>query len=276
MGIYDRDHRQNDPWKKNESKKFKLKFNEAKGEMELDDSVSYSTNKNYDKYASANKKQDIYDSGIRRKTVENDMKNDIKKYNEAARAKRKIKPEKSQSPSSFSFIPWIITLVIIVFVAKIINKPYSSSDTSSVTKQTKSATPTIITPVTPPTSTLFTSYNNASATCPLTLIVNNRNYYVKLCDTMRGDKTVAKFFIRAKDELTVKVPAGNYKIKFGSGNEWHGEQELFGLYGEYGELKELNFNFDGYSSHGHTISFYKTVTGNLRTDGVTRNYIAKD
>lgn len=283
MGIYDRDHRQNDPWKKNESKKFKLKFNEAKGEMELDDSVSYSTNKDYDKYTSANKKRDIYDSDIRRKKIETNAR----EYNEAARTRRKIiEVENSlkKKKSSFSFVPWIMAIIAILIVSKIINNPYSADNISSGTlPATANITPQSALPIaidgrlqTPLTSTLSASYDSASATCPLTLIANNKNYYVKLCDTMRGDKTVAKFFIRAKDELTVKIPAGSYKIKFGSGDEWYGEQELFGKYSQYGEFRELNFSFDGYSSQGHTISFYKTVAGNLKTNITTRNYIVKD
>lgn len=281
MGIYDRDHRQNDPWKKNEPSELKLKFNEAKGEVELDNDTNASTT------VSKNKKHGIYDSSIHRKKTETN----VREYNETARTRRKIMDAENllkKKKFSFSFAPWIIAIVAILIVSKIINKPYSADNVSNSALSTATSITPQIQPVstlpiatsgrlqTPLTSTLSASYDSASATCPLTLIANNKNYYVKLCDTMRGDKTVAKFFIRAKDELIVKIPAGSYKIKFGSGDEWYGEQELFGQYSQYGEFRKLNFSFDGYSSQGHTISFYKTVVGNLKTNITTRNYIAKD
>ncbi|MCK9373427.1 MAG: hypothetical protein M0P91_09525 [Sulfuricurvum sp.] len=93
---------------------------------------------------------------------------------------------------------------------------------------------------------------------------------------MRGDKTIAKFFIRAGEELSAKVPPGEYKIKFGSGDEWYGEEELFGALSQYGESENLSFTDSGYSSLGHTVSFYKRADGNLHTNDIGRDSVVEN
>lgn len=130
--------------------------------------------------------------------------------------------------------------------------------------------------VRPETSILAIGYDSDSATCPLTFIADNKNYYVKLCDARNDNKTVAKFFVNAGDTLKTKIPAGRYMIKFGGGNEWYGEEELFGAFNEYGQSKVLNFIFYGITSTGHTIFFQKMVDGNFKTDDVSRDTIRKD
>lgn len=130
--------------------------------------------------------------------------------------------------------------------------------------------------VKPATSILATAYNSDSTTCPLTLIADNKNYYVKLCDVLNGNKTVAKFFVNAGDTFKTKIPSGQYMIKFGGGDEWYGEEELFGAFNEYGQSKVLDFTFDGITSTGHTIFFQKMVDGNFKTDDVSRDTIRKD
>ncbi|MDD2356709.1 MAG: hypothetical protein PHX13_02210 [Thiovulaceae bacterium] len=260
MGIADRDYNKNN---------FKLKFNESKGEIELDNKVDSKT--------SLNRKSDTHNIGLHK-----NIDDGIKQYNEASRTRRKIRATEDilKPHKKFSFLPWITALVVILVIANIISK--SSADNTNTNSSTAPvATSNTPTPIKvniriPLTSILSTFYDSSSANCPLTLIANDKNYYIKLIDTMRGDKTVAKFFIRAKEELTLKIPAGNYKIKYGSGGEWYGEKELFGINSQYGESEVLSFSFDGYSFLGHTISFYDTVAGNLKKSNVTRNYVAQD
>ncbi len=61
---------------------------------------------------------------------------------------------------------------------------------------------------------------------------NGRNTYVQLRDAdtgvIRGDA-----WIQAGKSVTVKVPEGNYIIQYASGSAWYGQEELFGLSGDY-------------------------------------------
>lgn len=53
-----------------------------------------------------------------------------------------------------------------------------------------------------------------------------RMYFV-LCSRASG-KTVTSFYIHAGNEISVRVPAGEYDIYYASGEKWIGEAELFG------------------------------------------------
>lgn len=65
-------------------------------------------------------------------------------------------------------------------------------------------------------------------------------------------------------------------IKFGRGDDWYGEEELFGAFSQYGQSETLDFTFDGMTSTGHTIVFQKMVNGNFHTDDVGRDTILQD
>jgi hypothetical protein len=280
MGIYDRDHRQNDPWKKNNDwLKEKFNFNEAKGEVELNDEEILNPSKKNLHNPKIISNRTYYKSNNREVTE------DIHNFNQASDARRKLKEfkqtwklEKPNNKSLAWFIPWIVGLLIILAVAKEFHKHNRTNPITPVSAQ--NIEQPIFKPskalAIPLTSILSTTYDQASATCPFNLIADNKNYYVKVCDTMRGNKTIAKFFIRAGEKLTTKVPSGNYKIKYGSGDEWYGEKELFGQFSQYGESESLNFTFDGYSSQGNTISFYQRVNGNFHTNNIGRDTVTQD
>lgn len=212
--------------KKKNNSDLKFKFNESKGEVELDNNAT--------------------------------LKTYSRKYNTHSNSIQKNK-------KSFSFLPWIIAIVIIIVVFdKIENSNLNS------TAQTVLNTEMHL----PLTSIMSITFDNLNANCPLTLTANDKNYYIKLCDTKRENKTIAKFFIRAKEELTIKIPEGSYKIKYASGDKWYGEQKLFNNDGAYGESNVLNFHSDRYASNGHKISFYNTI--NSKTNDITLSYILRD
>lgn len=286
MGIYDRDHRQNDPWKKNAANN-QFTFNESKGDIEIDQNTQEKP---------LNKAKIISNRTYYKNSNGDEISEEVRAFNESSKHRRKEtafdkqqkikleefkriwKLEKPKSKSLVWFIPWVVGLLIILAIAKEFHKHNRINPITPVSAQ--NIEQPIFTPSKalsiPPTSILSTSYDQASATCPFTLIADNKNYYIKVCDTMRGNKTIAKFFIRAGEELTTKVPAGNYKIKFGSGDEWYGEEELFGQFSQYGESESLNFSYDGYASQGHTISFYQQANGNFHTNDIGRDTVTQD
>lgn len=187
-----------------------------------------------------------------------------------------------QEKKSFNFVPWLLAIVVIFIISKVIHKNSSNEQSlqaSSPIEQSSNIIEPIVTPATLPTpltSVLSTNYDESKSSCPFTMIADNSNYYVKLCDAANENRTIAKFFIRAGETLKTKIPAGQYAVKYGSGSEWKGEKELFGQYSQYGKSEALAFYYDGFSSQGHTISFYKSTDGNFQTDNVDRDYILRD
>lgn len=244
MGIYDRDHRQNDPWKKNNNKSHESELNE-----------------------------------------------DIRNFNKNAKMQREAKAfietlqldDAPKTRNIFSYIPWILALLIILVIFKALNK-HSSND-ELVTKKSQlieHEASTIIEPIpeikslpVPETSVLLAVYDEQTSKCPLTIIADNTDYYVKLFSTSEN-QTIASFFIRSGETLQTKIPAGQYAIKYGSGSKWQGEQELFGNFGRYGKSEALNFYDTGFSTQGHTISLYSTTNGNLQTSNVSREYVLQN
>ncbi|MGB0417118.1 MAG: hypothetical protein ACPGKS_09750 [Coraliomargarita sp.] len=47
-------------------------------------------------------------------------------------------------------------------------------------------------------------------------------------ESFETGKPVAKYFVRAGDEIQKSLPPGRYRLKFASGMEWYGEPYLFG------------------------------------------------
>jgi len=184
-----------------------------------------------------------------------------------------------QEKKSFNFVPWLLAIVVIFIIAKVMHKNSINDKSSPNTEQSSNiiapASASEILPI-PSTSVLATGYNPDSSTCPLTLIADNQNYYVKLCDAHSNNATVAKFFIRAGETLKTKVPFGQYTIKYGGGSDWYGENELFGAFNEYKQSEILNFSFDGITSSGHTVYFEKAVDGNFHADEVGRDTIREN
>ncbi|MGD9715993.1 MAG: hypothetical protein AB7U26_02825 [Sulfuricurvum sp.] len=281
MGIYDRDHRQNDPWKKNQQSNNTYKFNESKGEMEVDNLGS-------SKKMSSDEIKQYYEniSNISEKHSKRNLQDDIRDFNQSASARRKLKEFKQtwkiqeKSQKRFSFFPWILVILVILIISKAIrnNHTVEANDAiapvaNGVIEKSDAASKSVPTVPMPLTSVLSKTYNDEMARCPLKIIANNENYYIKICDALREDKTVAILFVRAGEELNTKIPSGSFKLKFGAGNEWLGEQELFGAFSRYDETEILNFSDYGYESNGHTISFYNSVNGNFHTNNIGRDAV---
>jgi hypothetical protein len=237
MSLIDRDYYK---------KKHSLKFNESKGEIILDD--------------------------VNTKNIKND--NSLTNKNEKIKGfEHEVNfPEFNIPKKPFSFFPWIVALLLILAVSKAI---YKNFDIEQPIKKSDTIVPSEILPV-PPTSILFAGYNMSSSTSPLTLQADNKNYYVKLCDSANANKTIGIFFVRAGEVLSTKVPFGQFAIKYASGSEWQGENKLFGQFSQCGKSQTLTFYSDGFTSQGHMISFNKVSNGNFQTNAVGRDYILQN
>jgi hypothetical protein len=289
MGLDDREYRQNDSWKKrtNIPPISALKYNESKGEMEFDKDQVVKPAKNR-----------LRDSEIKIRKIHykqngREMDEDIHAFHQASKERQRREGFRAntepENKSSFRFLPWILALLIILAISKAIHK--NSTNEPSNNTQLPAVSTSIAPPPTveilppapvpmPMTSVLFSSYDPSKATCPLTIMRTEENYYVKLCDVNNRGQTVAKFFIRAGEEFKTTVPVGIYTLKYASGNQWYGEGELFGALGQYGKSDRLEFTveaiYDGVRSNGNIVSLYKSVGGNLQTSDVNRATIQSD
>ncbi len=101
------------------------------------------------------------------------------------------------------------------------------------------------------------------------------NYLVKLVDAS-SDNTVLTVFVRGGTPVQVKVPLGNYVVKYASGQTWYGYEHLFGPQTGYSKA-ETTFSFqrettrEGISISGYTITLFKVQNGNLSTQTIRKD-----
>lgn len=95
------------------------------------------------------------------------------------------------------------------------------------------------------------------------------NYYVKAVDASSG-KTHLTAYIQGGDTLEVKMPVGEYEIKYATGQVWYGEDHFFGPATSYARA-DAPFYFtrdvEGYS--GYTLELFTSVDGNLEMDDLS-------
>jgi len=97
------------------------------------------------------------------------------------------------------------------------------------------------------------------------------NYLIKISD-FDTNQPVMTIFVRGGEHFTVKVPLGQFTVKYATGDVWYGYKYLFGPETVYNQATS-SFTFsrqsDGYS--GYTITLYKVRNGNLKTQTISAN-----
>jgi hypothetical protein len=94
------------------------------------------------------------------------------------------------------------------------------------------------------------------------------HYWVKLVDATTSAPAIA-MFVRAGSTAEIKVPLGTYVVKYASGKNWYGTTYLFGADTAYGKANEtMRFWVEGNIVHGHSMTLYKVLNGNLRTETI--------
>ncbi len=91
------------------------------------------------------------------------------------------------------------------------------------------------------------------------------NYFVKLVDPDTKTEVVT-LFVRGGEWAETKVPLGNYELRYASGQDWYGEEYLFGT-GTVCVRASQEFRFYQNESGfmGHTVILIKQAGGNLNT-----------
>lgn len=120
-------------------------------------------------------------------------------------------------------------------------------------------------------NTGYSNHYNLIGFSPLQIKVDDGyHYWVKIIDSYTGSE-VSSYFIRSGDTLNVDLPVGSYKIKYAYGQNWFGEDKLFGANTIYIQANTVfNFNFDGSTYNGYTIELIKKTDGNLTTSSIPK------
>lgn len=175
---------------------------------------------------------------------------------------RSAKKDRNKLIVIFSIIAIIIFLIIVNKTNK--HEPDNNSINPTNIQSTKSQLPVL------PNPKHGEIINNLSdePIAPLQIKTSSSiNYFVKLTN-LNNYKTMT-VFIHGGKTLTINVPLGYYSIKYASGENWYGYNDLFGEEGSYAEADE-NFNF--YISNnqisGYEITLYGISNGNLRTRSI--------
>jgi hypothetical protein len=117
-----------------------------------------------------------------------------------------------------------------------------------------------------PRTGILRSDNSRSALAPLSIITSpGKNYYIKVVDWI-SKREMLTAFVRGGEPLNVKVPLGQFEIRYAAGKNWYGEAVLFAEECVFSKCDEL-FDFvetrDGYT--GYTVELILQQNGNLST-----------
>lgn len=126
--------------------------------------------------------------------------------------------------------------------------------------------------VSKPTSGIYQNHLHLENVAPLKIITKegNGSYFMKIKDDI--GLTVMTIFINDGETVDIKVPLGTYKILSTNGEDWYGQDYLFGPDTSYSKLKEsFNFKLEGNRYIGHNLYLYKQNNGNLREVSISKS-----
>lgn len=106
---------------------------------------------------------------------------------------------------------------------------------------------------------------------PLGIIASSdKNCFFKFYD-IKGN-LIFTLFIRKNSSTNLKVPLGEYTVKYATGDEWYGVDKLFGFSTNIYEFnKKLLFYREGNSINGHTLTLNEVLNGNLPKKTISKS-----
>jgi len=107
--------------------------------------------------------------------------------------------------------------------------------------------------------------NSETVLAPLRVVTaaGSLNYYVKVVDLKTKNPRLV-FFVRSGQTADVRIPTGVYELRYAAGENWYGEEWLFGPDTVYRRADEqLDFHTEGDTVAGFTVELIKQVNGNL-------------
>lgn len=84
------------------------------------------------------------------------------------------------------------------------------------------------------------------------------------------EENFIKFYIRAGETFSISVPVGTYDVYYAAGDDWYGENDLFGSDTVYYRCAEpFRFTMFQEKTTGWTIILERTPDGNLEVDKIS-------
>jgi hypothetical protein len=110
----------------------------------------------------------------------------------------------------------------------------------------------------------------SSKTAPLGIAVpSGANYFIKVV-SVQGEE-VSSFYMEGGTSRKVNVPFGSYRIKYASGQNWCGNEELFGQKTLLSEADQtFDFGIVGDQLVGYSVELIPQSQGNLSTTQIGR------
>ena len=97
-----------------------------------------------------------------------------------------------------------------------------------------------------------------------------KNVFLKFYDTK--ENLVFTLFVRKNSSVNLKIPLGEYVVKYATGEEWYGFDKLFGFSTDTYEFnKKLLFYREGNTLQGHTLTLNQVVNGNLPKKNIPKS-----
>ena len=177
---------------------------------------------------------------------------------------------------SFQSARYAMALLAIV-VAAWFGAPSEASADPSVLEKFDSS------PVMVPAHATTRVHTSDGAYAPLSVETpdDGKYYYIKLqqlpgCNTLTQsiapdfvvpDCDVMDVFVHGGETVKLRVPPGEYVVKYSSGKVWYGYQYLFGPNGSYNAAEDnLEFKIEDGKVKGFIIKLYEVADGNLKTE----------
>ncbi|MBV9081806.1 MAG: J domain-containing protein [Acidobacteriaceae bacterium] len=127
---------------------------------------------------------------------------------------------------------------------------------------TNSAVPDFNYPVLPlpPTGEIETqrAIHRHATLAPLKVVTaaGGPNYYVKIVD-WETHMPALVFFIRSGEVATVKMPVGDYELRYAAGAKWYGEEYLFGPTTKYAKIDQpLRIDLERDDTDSESVTAY--------------------
>lgn len=157
---------------------------------------------------------------------------------------------------------FFLAIGAIILVFSIFNPSFSSGKSTNFKKEQ-------VQPL--PSNGQIQIFTDKELLAPLGIIASSdKNCFFKFYDTK--ENLVFTLFVRKNSSINLKVPLGEYVVKYATGDEWYGVDTLFGFSTNIYEFnKRLLFYREGTTVNGHTLTLNEVLNGNLPKKTISKS-----
>ena len=185
-------------------------------------------------------------------------------------------PQSSSSQKSTGKTKLLVGLVAMgILIAFLINneeRSLQSPPRAAAPPVTQTTPPAPLPPAVSQSAGIIFNRTGVSGNHPLEIVTSPGNdYFVKLVDSITNAERIG-IFVKGGQRIEVEVPAGQYRMRYASGETWRGMQHLFGpgdMTSYQASSDIFNFNVSGGYYNGYTIELIRQVGGNMDTRSIS-------